>query len=175
MRTNVNKIFIGISSCLVGHKVRYDGGHQYHAGTVETLIGEFELIPFCPEVEIGLVVPRPKIQLVDVAGKITCVDGATKRIDYTQKLLQCCDQQMDWLKRISGYVLKTKSPSCGLSKVKTDYQGEIKPIGRGIFASRLAELFPELPLIEEDQFEDSKFTAKFLKAVKCYSQTFNLD
>jgi len=164
---------IGISSCLIGSKVRYDGKDQYHRLIVDSLTEEYELVPFCPEVAIGLGVPRPKIQLVEVNGQIACLDELTHQIDYTEQLNQCCEQQ-SWFEGLSGYIFKTKSPSCGLSKVKTDYQGEIIANGQGIFARRLHQLLPELPLIEEDQFNDQKIRRDFLAAVsrynKCYIQ-----
>lgn len=163
------RIQIGISSCLLGYKVRYDGEHQYHAGIIEALADDFELIPFCPEMEIGLGVPRAKIQLVEQNKNLLCLDEASHSIDYTQKLSQCCDQQISWLNQISGYIFKTKSPSCGLTKVKTDHQGMIRPDGQGIFARRLLELFPNLPMIEEDQFNHADLQKNFLSAVVNYT------
>ena len=162
------KIKIGMSSCLLGNKVRYDGGHQYQANIIKALGTEFELLPFCPELAIGLGVPRPKIQLVETGGLITCMDESTHTLDYTDKLSSCCDQQMQWLSQINGYIFKTKSPSCGLSKVKTDHQGVIKADGRGIFAQRLLELLPHLPTIEEDQFDIIERRSRFLRAVLDY-------
>lgn len=163
-----NKIKIGVSSCLLGHKVRYDGQHQYHPLINQTLAEGYELLPFCPEVEIGLGVPRNKIQLVEINQQIICVDEPTRKIDYTQKLKNCCEQQIFWLKKLNGYILKTKSPSCGITQVKTDHQGSIRPDGQGIFARRLRELFPQLPLIEETQFEQASARDHFLKEVKRY-------
>ena len=163
-----SKVKIGISSCLLGNKVRYDGEHQYHANIIKTLNQGFELISFCPEMEIGLGAPRPKIQLVEREGIISCMDEATHTVDYTDKLSRCCDLQMDWLNQISGYIFKTKSPSCGLSKVKTDYHGIIRADGKGIFAQRLLVLLPNLPTIEDDQFDNIDQRARFLSAVAEY-------
>jgi uncharacterized protein YbbK (DUF523 family) len=164
------KIKIGISSCLLGNKVRYDGQHQYNAEIINTLDNNFELVPFCPEMEIGLGVPRAKIQLVERNDSILCLDEATHLTDYTAQLSQCCDHQVSLLNQTSGYIFKTKSPSCGLTKVKTDYQGEIKANGQGIFAKRLLELFPDMPVIEEDQFASPELRNGFIIAVKKYSK-----
>lgn len=159
---------IGISSCLLGNKVRYDGEHQYNGQIVDMLSQEFELIPFCPEMEIGLGVPRDKIQLVERNHQIVCLDELSHTINYTEKLSNCCDEQLTWLNGIQGYIFKTKSPSCGLTKVKTDHQGLIRPDGQGIFAKRLLQLLPDLPTIEEDQFQDSIMQKEFLTAVVNY-------
>jgi len=148
--------------------VRYDGEHQLNSPIIDTLRERFELIPFCPEMDIGLGVPRAKIQLVNLGNEIHCLDQATHSIDYTNQLSQCCEQQSSYLKQLSGYIFKTKSPSCGLSKVKTDYQGSIKADGRGIFAKRLVELFPDMPTIEEDQFALAELRDRFIIAVDKY-------
>lgn len=166
-------IQIGISSCLLGHKVRYDGLDQYHPMIVQSL-KDYQLVPFCPEMAIGLGVPREKIQLVEVNQKTVCLDEKSHQIDYTSQLIQICDNQIEQLNKLSGYVFKTKSPSCGISKVKTDYQGLIKADGRGIFAKRLISLFPQLPVIEEDQFNQIKLRNDFMSAVIKYSNNRNL-
>ena len=161
-------ILIGISSCLIGNKVRYDGLDQYHSGINETL-SDYQLIPFCPEMAIGLGVPRDKIQLVEINQKIVCLDEKTQQIDYTNLLSVSCDSQVAQLKKLSGYIFKTKSPSCGLTKVKTDYQGLIKANGQGIFAKRLITLFPLMPVIEENQFDDPELRINFMSAVVKYN------
>lgn len=158
---------IGVSSCLLGNKVRYDGDDQYQA-EIKALESEFKLIPFCPEMDIGLGVPREKIQLVKRGDKIHCVDQATYQKDYTQDLIQSCENQLAWLKQISGYIFKTKSPSCGLSKVKTDIEGEILTTGQGIFSTRFKQLFPKVPTIEEDEFKDPDLRKRFLQQVRNY-------
>ncbi len=158
---------IGVSSCLIGNKVRYDGKHQLQDSIVE-LMQEFELIPFCPEMAIGLGAPREKIQLIEINSQIHCVDQATQQKDYTQALRDCCEQEQHWLNQISGYIFKTKSPSCGLTKVKTDYHGEIVANGQGIFAQQLIKKYPNLPIIEDDEFQDPLLAKQFLTKVKAY-------
>ena len=159
------KPLVAISSCLLGHSVRYDGAHQLSPRLIALLEPHFELRPFCPEVEIGLGVPRAKIQLLERAGSIVCVDQASLQIDYTERLKQCCDSQSDWLKKISGYVFKTKSPSCGLSKVKTLRNGIIQADGRGIFARQLVQMLPELPVLEDDQVDSRSRMSAFIDTV----------
>ena len=171
--TNAQRIKIGVSSCLLGNRVRYDGQHQYREA-VDQLKRNFELIPFCPEVDIGLGVPRPKIQLIEIDDQIRCVDWDTHQIDYTQQLIDSCDNQKTWLSTICGYILKTKSPSCGLTKTKTIRNDQLVANGQGIFASRLNETYPNLPLIEEDEFENKEKVADFIASVKRYSQNLTL-
>jgi len=98
-------------------------------------------------------------------------DEKNHQIDYTNLLSASCDSQIAQLKKLSGYIFKTKSPSCGLTKVKTDYQGVIKANGQGIFAKRLMTLFPLMPVIEDDQFDDPKIRNDFMSAIKKYSLT----
>lgn len=159
---------IGVSSCLPGNKVRYDGDHQFRK-EVADLSEQYELIPFCPEVDIGLGVPREKIQLQVINGEVRCLDFNTRQIDYTQKLIDSCDRQTAWLLQLSGYIFKSKSPSCGISRVKTDYQGEIRADGQGIFMRRLAERLPQLPMIEEDELADKVRRKTFLSRVEGYA------
>jgi len=166
-----DKIKIGVSSCLLGNRVRYDGDHQYQKAVVD-LQNEFELISFCPEVEIGLGVPRPKIQLVKVNDTTRCLDFDTKQIDYTEALSNCSISQKEWLDKISGYIFKNKSPSCGLSKVKMEQGKQVIANGVGIFSSKIMSVYPELPLIEEEQFQDATLAANFIDSVREYSKRF---
>ncbi|MET1255001.1 DUF523 domain-containing protein [Aliikangiella maris] len=164
------KIKIGVSSCLLGYKVRYDGEHQFNPSVKQLSDLDFKLIPFCPEVDIGLGVPRPKIQLVKRGTQIICLDKATYQIDYTQQLIDACNQQKKWLSQVSGYIFKSKSPSCGLSRVKTDDNGSLIPSGEGIFANQVKYLFPDLPIIEEDSLAHEDLARQFIDSVIKYHQ-----
>lgn len=159
---------IGISSCLMGQKVRYDGEHQYQPLIHQYLTNTFNIMTFCPEMAIGLGVPRPKIQLVERDNRIVCLDQATETIDYTEQLAACCDSQQTWLDQICGYVFKTKSPSCGVSKVKTRRGNSLIPDGQGIFATELMDRYPRLPVIEEDQLSEKQARKSFIKAALAY-------
>lgn len=163
-----NKIQIGISSCLLGHKVRYDGGHKYNNIIATSLGNYFEFIPFCPEVEIGMGIPRDPIQLEWINGEVRCVDVNNKHKDMTDKLVECANQQQHWQKEICGYILKKNSPSCGLKHVKLFKHGIAEPVGTGIYAGQLIKNFPELPVIEEDEIENIKLRESFIEQVKAY-------
>ncbi|MCW8880168.1 MAG: DUF523 domain-containing protein [Kangiellaceae bacterium] len=162
-----NKPQIGVSSCLLGNKVRYDGEHKLQED-IFALAEKFELIPFCPEVEIGLGVPRDKITLIERQKVISCVDLNTLKVDYTAQLSALADAYIKQYPKLSGYIFKTKSPSCGLSKVKTLIDNKFEPVGKGIFAKRILSLLPQLPLIEEDQFSEFERRKEFLREVREY-------
>ena len=135
-------IKIGISSCLIGNRVRYDGNHKDTPLIRQILNSDYQLLPFCPEVDIGLGVPREKIQLVQRNDGIHCVDEPTGKIDYTVPLTNSCDRQFNWLKSLSGYIFKTKSPSCGITKVRTICDGEVSLQGPGILSDVFSNFYP---------------------------------
>lgn len=164
-----DKIKIGISSCLLGNKVRYDGNDKYNSTIVETLGDLFEFIPFCPEIEIGMGIPRNPIQLECIDGKVRCVDVNDKQKDMTDKLVVCANKQQHWQKDICGYIFKKRSPSCGVMGVKLFKDNHAEPVGTGIYAAQVMKNFPSLPVAEEDQIEDSELRMKFIAKVKQYS------
>lgn len=159
------KIPVGISSCLLGDPVRYNGGHKRHSYIEQTLGQYFEFRPFCPEVEIGLGVPRRPIRLVRREGEIACVDTGDESLDYTRRLDSCADQQKPWHAGLCGYILKRGSPSCGMERVKVYKGGQPFPDGRGIYAARLMANFPDLPVEEEGRLGDPVLRENFIQRV----------
>ncbi len=163
---SLEKIPIGISSCLLGDRVRYDGGHKGHSYITGTLGEYFEFRSFCPELAIGLGVPRKPIRLVRTVSKdIRCVEIENQEKDYTEQLSQCADAQAEWVKSLCGYILKKDSPSCGMERVKV--WGDNMPMreGVGLFARRLMERFPYLPVEEEGRLGDSVLRENFVQRV----------
>ncbi len=147
-------IRIAVSGCLLGEEVRYDGGHRRSRTVTGALGGAFELVSECPEVGIGLGVPRPKIRL-ERRGTATSLLGArdedlTRLMDdYARRAAAAFDEA-----RVAGIVLKSRSPSCGMGDVKLHEGGAvISEDGTGIFASRLAAALPEAPRISETDLE----------------------
>ena len=136
------KIKIGISSCLLGEKVRFDGGHKQNQYILNTLQHYFEFHPFCPEVAIGLGIPREPIRLTKQAEKIKCVGTKNPNIDVTEPLQTIADEQHSWHAQISGYILKKDSPSCGMERVKVYEQSMPEKIGVGLYAQKLMTNFP---------------------------------
>ena len=158
---------VGISSCLLGEAVRYDGGHKRDA-TLAGVVGPLvEWVPVCPEVEMGLGVPRPPMQLVQL-GTTTHLITPSTGDDHTALMTSWSTRRLDELAaaRLSGYVLKGRSPSCGLAAVPIfDASGEPAGASRGLFAAALVTRFPHLPIAEETTLADPDQRSDFLARV----------
>jgi uncharacterized protein YbbK (DUF523 family) len=140
---------IGVSACILGQEVRYDGGHQLDSFVVNELSQRAELVPICPEVEIGLGVPREVITLVQLDDGIHLVATETRR-DITDHMHAYCQQRLDQLEaeNLSGFILMQKSPSCGKQNVKVWHGEEFAREGVGLFAEALMKRFPTMPVEE---------------------------
>jgi uncharacterized protein YbgA (DUF1722 family)/uncharacterized protein YbbK (DUF523 family) len=162
------KIPVGISSCLLGENVRFDGGHKQHSYVQQTLGEYFEFKPFCPEVAIGLGIPRKPIRLVRHPGseEIRCVSTVDASKDFTDQLADAARQQTHWQEELCGYILKRGSPSCGMERVKV-YSEKGMPFndGAGIYAATMMRIFPELPCEEEGRLGDSRLRENFIQRV----------
>jgi uncharacterized protein YbgA (DUF1722 family)/uncharacterized protein YbbK (DUF523 family) len=162
-----NPIRLGISACLLGEPVRYDGGHKRDAFLTETLAPHVEWVPVCPEVELGLGIPRDPIRLVGdpIAPRLveqrTGTDLTGRMRDYAAgRAHQLAALDLD------GYVLKRASPSCGLWRVKV-YRDTGVPSGdgRGLFAAALVDRLPALPVEEEGRLSDPALRENFIERV----------
>jgi len=163
------KICIGISACLLGQRVRYDGGHKHAPALTQALAQHFTLLPLCPEVAIGLGVPRARIALTKLNQQIRAVRDSDN-LDVTTKLARYADAASQQYDQLCGYVFKSKSPSCGLSGVKRYAEDDLlDAAGRGIFAARFTALNPALPLIEENA--DQRALAQFISEVRRYADS----
>lgn len=159
------KIKVGISSCLLGHEVRYDGGHKRHS-YIESTLGEyFEFVPFCPEVHIGMGIPRAPIRLEWINEQVRCVGVKDPHQDMTDRLTRSADEQHHWHQDICGYILKKDSPSCGMERVKLYKNNMPERKGQGIYAARLMENFPYLPVEEEGRLGDPALRENFIQRV----------
>ena len=166
----LEKIKIGISSCLMGEKVRFDSGHKRNAYINGILANFFEFTTFCPEVEIGLSIPREPIRLVTLNDKVHCVGTRNPELDVTEDLYKSADEQQAWHRQLCGYILKKGSPSCGMERVRL-YKGDIPDrIGVGLYAERLMQNFPNLPVEEEGRLEDPVLRENFIQRVYIYSR-----
>ena len=165
-------IRIGISSCLLGEGVRFDGGHKKDSFLTGTFGRFVEWVPVCPEVECGLGTPRESMRLVNTADGVRLLTGKT-RVDHTERMASYTARRVDQLAsdELCGYVLKKDSPSCGLERVKV-YGTHNVPMksGRGIFAAGLVERFPSLPMEEEGRLSDPRLRENFVERVFAYSR-----
>jgi uncharacterized protein YbgA (DUF1722 family)/uncharacterized protein YbbK (DUF523 family) len=161
---------IGISSCLLGQAVRFDGGHKRDAFLTETFGRFVEWVPVCPEVECGLGTPRESMRLVRVRDGVRLLTVKTA-VDLTDQMDKYSRRRVAQLasEELCGYVLKKDSPSCGLERVKV-YDAHSVPAktGRGLFAARLLERFPELPVEEEGRLSDPRLRENFVERVFAY-------
>lgn len=159
-----NKIKIGISSCLLGNNVRYDGGHKLDLSLRDTLERIVEWVAVCPEVEAGLPVPREPMQLVGEAAKPHLITIETK-IDRTDDLTLWAARKLKQLEKqgISGFVFKARSPSCGVRDAQLFSTSGDSLGGRaGLFAEIVMNLFPSLPVEDEERLRDPDIREQFL-------------
>ncbi|HYA38642.1 MAG TPA: DUF523 and DUF1722 domain-containing protein [Candidatus Methylomirabilis sp.] len=164
-----SKIRLGISSCLMGQRVRYDGNHQYDGFITGTLGKFFEFVPVCPEVAIGLGTPRPPIRLVGSAAAPRAVGIDDTALDVTDKLAAFGNRMAHELIGISGYIFKSKSPSCGMERVKVYHRGGMPARhGRGIYAAAFLVARPGLPAEEEGRLNDPRLRDNFIERVFSY-------
>lgn len=161
----MQKIPVGISSCLLGEQVRYDGGHKLDNYIVGTLSHFFEFKAFCPEVAIGMGVPRPTIQLVKVNNEVRSVGAKNPDNDVTDSLRDYANRQKTAHDELCGYILKKDSPSCGMARVKVYCNQQPQKIGSGIYAEQLMQNLPLLPVEEEGRLGDAKLRENFIQRV----------
>lgn len=163
------RIRVGISSCLLGQEVRYDGGHKHNGYITESLGQFFEFVPFCPEVAIGLGIPRPPIRLVRHGQAIEARGVKDPALDVTEPLQAYAGKVAGKLHGVSGYILKKNSPSCGMERVKV-YSAKGMPVATaaGIYAATLMEQLPELPFEEEGRLMDPVLRENFVERVFVY-------
>lgn len=163
------RIRIAISSCLVGQEVRFDGNHKLNEYITATLGKYFEFVPYCPEMAIGMGVPRPPIRLVKSGHTVQALGVQDAGLNVTDRLLAYAERVAPKLHGVSGYILKKNSPSCGMERVKL-YSAKGVPVGstRGLYAGRLQDLHPELPFEEEGRLMNPVLRENFLERVFIY-------
>lgn len=166
------EIPIGISSCLLGHNVRFDGGHKYNQIIAAQICPQFNCIAICPEYAIGLGVPRKPIHLVKNGKKLRVLGVENPAREFTESLASYADYIVSIYPKLCGYVFKARSPSCGVGDVPVfDTAGNQIDKGSGQYAAQLTLLIPKLPVINETQLSDNKIRQAFLQRVLDYAQT----
>ncbi len=154
---------IAISRCLIGEPVRYDGKSRFQPQLIKRLTQLFTLIPICPEVEIGLSVPRPPIHIVAKDGMLRAVIIEDPDTDLTVPLQNLAIEkgQLD----IHGFILKGRSPSCGLDSTPQLLADGSTVYGSGIFARAFMKAHPDIPMIEAEQLQSPQQFERFAQRV----------
>lgn len=161
------KIRVGISTCLLGEKVRYDGGHALDRYIRDTLGTFFEFVPVCPEQEAGLGVPREAMRLVgspEAPRLVTIRSG----IDHTELMTSWSARRTAELasEGLCGFIFKSKSPSSGMERVKVyNDQGNFEKKGVGLFARAMMDRFPLLPVEDDERLRDVRLREDFIERV----------
>jgi len=162
----INKPKIGVSRCLLGDAVRYDGHSKPCALVIDKLGEEFELIPICPEVEAGLSIPRPPVQLSDSIEHPRLIGRDDPSIDITELMQNYCQAKIPSLTELSGFIVKSRSPSCGLHSTPVFINGEcITETSSGVFSKELTTSYPNLPIIDETQLDSSITLDHFISTI----------
>jgi len=148
----MEKVKIGISSCLMGNKVRYDGGDKLDRFLADTLGRYADFVPVCPEVEMGLPVPREPMRLEGDAGKPRLVTIETD-IDYTDRMTVWAEGRLSELEKegLCGFIFKARSPSCAVDGAA------------GLFARAFMERFPMIPVVDEERLRDNGIMDEFIE------------
>ena len=163
-------IRLGVSTCLLGEQVRYDGGHKLDRYLVNTLGLHVEWVPVCPEVEIGLSTPRESMRLIGDPETPRLIAPKSGR-DYTETMQSWARERLEELAavKLHGFIFKKDSPSSGLFRVRVyDQNGMPRRIGTGIFPREVMRRFPLLPLEEEGRLHDMRLRENFIERVFVY-------
>lgn len=172
---------VGISRCLLGDEVRYDGTHKRAETVIGALDRHVDWVPVCPEVEVGMGVPREPIQLVARPDGVRSGDSRVRLLgvetceDWTGRMQAWTRIRVRELEArgISGYVLKARSPSCGVRGVLIHESGadpaRVEPSGVGLFAQALIDAMPGLPIEDEDALADPRVQQDFLDRVRAHA------
>ncbi len=163
---------LGISTCLMGEEVRWDGGHKRDGFLMGTVGEHVRWVPVCPEVDIGLGTPREPIRLVRDGETLRLV-GTKSGDDHTEAMVTYSAEKVaqlaDW--GLSGYILKKDSPTCGMERVKVyDHNGIPARDGRGLYAAELMARYPLLPVEEEGRLHDPRLRENFFERVFAYQR-----
>jgi len=163
------KIRLGVSSCLLGEEVRFDGGHK-HDSLLTGLLGRYvEWVPVCPEVELGLGTPRESLRLTG-SGAHPRMMTVRSGVDHTDAMNAYAARRVDRLAGVElhGYVVKKDSPSCGMERVKVYGRGGVPTkTGRGLYTAALMRRFPALPVEEEGRLNDAALRENFVERIFC--------
>ncbi len=166
------RLRIGVSSCLLGHSVRYDGGHKRHRTIADTLSRFLDIVAVCPEMEVGMGAPREPVDLVGDP-RAPRMLGKDSGKDWTGVMRRYGRRRATEIKKleVSGFILKKSSPSCGPDRVPVHAEpGKAHPAGSGLFARALVDALPLLPVESEDRLDDASLCENFIERVHAYRE-----
>jgi uncharacterized protein YbgA (DUF1722 family)/uncharacterized protein YbbK (DUF523 family) len=170
------QIKVGVSSCLLGEKVRWDGEHKQDL-FVKNLLGQFfEWVPTCPEVDIGMGIPRETVRLTGNP-KAPHLVGNTTGTDWTRRMNRYSKKRSAELAKLNlcGYIFKSRSPSCGIARIKVyGDNGNATSNGRGLFADAFMQKFPLVPVEDEGRLHDARIRENFITRVFAYHRLAQL-
>ncbi len=167
----MKKLKLGVSSCLLGESVRYNGEHKRDSTVIDLLGQQFEAVPVCPEVELGMGVPREPVRLVANDASSERMVGSESGKDWTQAMVDFNSIKLEALRQqnLSGFIFKSRSPSCGPGNVPLHHEQE-KSSTVGLFAHALMQYFPSLPVIDEEALQDEIVRLDFVARVIQYGE-----
>jgi uncharacterized protein YbbK (DUF523 family) len=169
----MKKIKVGISSCLLGENVRYDGGHKLDSFLKDTLRKYVDYVPVCPEVECGLGVPRKSMRLEGEPDSTRLIITETRQ-DMTRRMVNWAQKRVIQLEQeyIRGFIFKSNSSNCGIKKVKIYNEKDVPfEAGMGIFARIFIEHFPLLPVEDEESLHDSSLRKNFIERIFAFAKS----
>ena len=167
----MKKLKLGVSSCLLGESVRYNGEHKRDSTVIDLLGQQFEAVPVCPEVELGMGVPREPVRLMANDASSERMVGSESGKDWTQAMVDFNSIKLEALRQqnLSGFIFKSRSPSCGPGNVPLHHEQE-KSSTVGLFAHALMQYFPSLPVIDEEALQDEIVWQDFVARVIQYGE-----
>ena len=172
---DAHPIRIGVSSCVIGEEVRWNGGHSRQRYLTDMLGPFVEYVPVCPEVEVGMGVPRPTVRLVRDGETIRMIDPKNE-VDWTSSMNRLSRTRASDLagEDLSGFVLKKGSPTCGVYRVRVYTDTGVDRNGRGLFADALIQRLPNLPVEEEGRLNDARIRENFVERIFAYRRVKDL-
>ncbi len=160
------KPLVGVSQCLLGEAVRYDGQSKANQIILEQLSQIFEFLPVCPEVEAGLSIPRPPVRLTGSITNPRLTGRDDHSLDVTEIMMTYCSSKPAELNKLAGFIFKSRSPSCGLNSTPVFVNEEcVTETSRGFFARKFCEHYPQLPVIEDNELEHGDVLENFIQSI----------
>lgn len=177
MKNVAEKPRLGVSACLLGKPVRFDGGHKQNSFIHASLVNHVEYVPVCPEIEAGFSTPRPAMQLRANGKEIRMVLSKDNHVDVSQQMTDFSNKRVNQLGDLDGFIFKKNSPSCGVFRVPVviNEHGYRDKNGMGLFAKMFTSRYPLIPVEEEGRLNDADLRENFIERVFAYRRWKNTE